>query len=226
MDTLAKNAAVIQDDIARAQALWGHTVKLIAVTKTRLPEEITPLMGLGIAHIGENRVQEITEKAPLLDTNFHIYMIGQLQTNKVKYIIDDVCQIQSVDRLSLAKEINRRALENGKQMNVLVQVSPVNEPQKGGIAKEETLAFLKALSPFEGLKVTGLMAIMPLSHDQPYLDGLFRNMRTLFDRLRMEAVNRIAMDELSMGMSGDYRLALKNGATTIRVGTALFGTGR
>lgn len=226
MDSFKNNICNIQDEMAKAAALWGHEIKLIAVTKNRKPAEINRLADFGIFDIGENRVQELTEKMPELNENFHIHLIGQLQRNKVKYIIDKVCQIQSVDRMSLAEEISRLALAKNRVMDVLVEVSPAGESQKGGVPFEEARAFIKAAAPLEGIRVRGLMAVMPNTQDEIELDRLFQNMRRLFEQLKQEGIDRVEMKELSMGMSNDYRLALKNGATTIRVGTALFGTGR
>ena len=197
--------------------------KLIAVTKTHPVERILPLIEAGVSDIGENRVQEIVEKLPGLRKNFQIHLIGRLQSNKVKYIIDDVCLIHSVDRLSLAREIDRRAQEHGRVMPVLVQVSPAGEEQKGGVAPDELRPLLREMARMPGLSVRGLMAVMPNVPDETYLTGLFSGMRVLFDRLREEAINGIAMEELSMGMSGDYRLAARCGATMVRVGSAIFG---
>ena len=197
--------------------------KLIAVTKTHPPEMILPLREMGISDIGENRVQEIEEKLPALGENFRIHLIGRLQSNKVKYIIENVCLIQSLDRLSLAAEIDRQAQKHLCVMPVLVQVSPAGEMQKGGLPPEDVRAFLREVSRMPGLRVRGLMAVMPLSQDEAYLSGLFADMRTLFDRLREEAIDGVEMEELSMGMSGDYMLAARHGATMVRVGSALFG---
>lgn len=197
--------------------------KLIAVTKTHPAEMILPLQDMGVTDIGENRVQEIVEKLPALEGKFQIHQIGRLQSNKVKYIIDHVCLIHSLDRLSLAVEIDRQACRREKVMPVLVQVSPAGEEQKGGMPPEDVLPFLRQVAVMPGLRVCGLMAVMPNVQDSAYLSGLFGGMRTLFQRLRDEAVEGVAMEELSMGMSGDYILAARHGATMVRVGSALFG---
>ena len=197
--------------------------RIIAVTKTHPAEEILPLSSLGLTEIGENRVQEIVEKWPDLQEKFQFHCIGRLQTNKVKYIIDKVCLIQSLDRMNLALEIDRQAQKAGVTMPVLVQVSPAGEEQKGGMPPEEVRPFLKEVSRMPGLHVQGLMAVMPHTQEQDYLEGLFRDMRTLFEQLRDEAIPGVAMQELSMGMSGDYALAAKCGATMVRLGSALLG---
>ena len=197
--------------------------RLIAVTKTHPAEEILPLADAGLAEIGENRVQEIVEKLPFLAEKFSIHLIGRLQTNKVKYIIDKVAMIQSVDRMSLALEIDRQAGRHGVQVPVLIQVSPAGEEQKGGMPPEDVRPFLREVGRMPGLSVRGLMAVMPNSPDQQYLSGLFAGMRSLFEQLRSEDIPGVRMEELSMGMSGDYLLAARHGATMVRIGSALMG---
>ena len=197
--------------------------RILAVTKTHPAEMILPLADLGVLEIGENRVQEIREKVPLLEGKFAVHLIGRLQTNKVKYIMKDVVMIQSLDRMELAHEINRQALKHGIVMPVLVQVSPAGEEQKGGIAPDLLRPFLKDIVHLPGLHVRGLMAVMPNLGPTPELDALFRNMRSLFEQIREEAIPGIDMDELSMGMSGDYLCAARHGATMVRIGSALFG---
>lgn len=214
----------VRASLAEEAARGGYDPpRLIAVTKTHPAEMILPLNGLGQHDIGENRVQEIVAKMPALEEKFRIHLIGRLQSNKVKYIIEHVCLIHSLDRLSLAEEIDRQAQKHGLVMPVLVQVSPAGEAQKGGMPPEQVRDFLKQASRLPGLSIRGLMAVMPISQDEDYLSGLFAGMRTLFDRLREEAMDNVRMEELSMGMSGDYRLAARHGATMVRIGSALFG---
>ena len=197
--------------------------RIIAVTKTHPAEEILPLADVGVREIGENRVQEIAEKWPDLQEKFRFHCIGRLQTNKVKYIMDKVCLIQSLDRMNLALEIDRQAQKAGVVMPVLVQVSPAGEEQKGGMAPELVRPFLQEVRQMPGLRVEGLMAVMPHTEDEEYLSGLFRDMRCLFEQLRAEAIPGVEMRELSMGMSGDYLLAARHGATMVRLGSALLG---
>ena len=226
MDTvqLASRLQAIRSALEQAAQTGGYPApRLIAVTKNHPVEEILPLRGLGVEDIGENRVQETVAKLPALRENFRIHLIGRLQSNKVKYIIEDVASIQSVDRLSLAREIDRQANRVGRVVPVLVQVSPAGEPQKGGLPSEELRDFLRQVSELDGLRVKGLMAIMPNTEDEPYLDGLFAGMRRLFEQVRAEGIAGIDMDELSMGMSHDYLLAARHGATMVRIGTALLG---
>jgi len=222
-EELRQRVEAVRQDLAEAGEGRWPVPKLIAVTKTHSPEEILPLKELGITDIGENRVQELKAKLPELGDTFQVHLIGRLQRNKVRQIVGDVCMIQSVDSLSLAEEIHKRSLMANRIMPVLVEVSPAGEKQKGGVPMNEVRSFLKTIAPLEGLKVKGLMAVMPDTDDRDYLDGLFRNMRELFDRLKGESLRDIGMEELSMGMSGDYRLAARRGATMVRVGSAIFG---
>ena len=222
-EELERRVALVRQELEEAANGRYPVPKLIAVTKTHSAEEILPLAEMGITEIGENRVQELLTKLPDLRDSFRIHLIGRLQRNKVKQIVGDVCMIQSVDSEPLAMEIHNRALAAGRRMPVLVEISPAGEEQKGGVPFGETEAFLKKIAPLEGLEIRGLMAVMPLTEDRDYLDGLFARTRGLFDRIRDKNLTGIAMEELSMGMSGDYRLAAAHGATMVRVGSAIFG---
>lgn len=203
---------------------WGQSPQIIAVSKTVPPERINEIKDTGILRLGENRVQEIMKKLPYLDASFQIDLIGRLQINKVKYIIDKVSMIQSLDREALAIEIDRRAQQRGLRMPVLIQVNIGHEPQKGGIDPEETLAFARAAASYEGIEIRGLMAVMPDLDDEDALRPYFRRMRQLFEMLRQEAIAGTRIEELSMGMSGDYLLAAQEGATHVRIGSAIFGS--
>ncbi len=212
----------IRETLARESAPWGRAPRLIAVTKYSTAEEILPLYDLGVTDIGENRVQALREKLPLLGEKFSIHLIGRLQTNKVKYIIKDVCMIHSLDSMPLAQEIDRQAQKAGRRMPVLVQVNIAREPQKGGVEAESLMPFLRDCARLPGLSLRGLMAIMPLGADRDALTGYFTAMRALLDQCRQEAVRDTEMTELSMGMSQDYDLAARCGATMVRIGSALF----
>ena len=219
---LKENVEAVQHLLEKESEKWGRVPRLIAVTKFATPEMILPLYDLGVRDIGENKVQVLREKLPSLEGKFQIHLIGRLQSNKVKYIIDDVCMIHSLDRMSLAQEIDRQAQMREKRMNVLVQVNVAREPQKGGIAEEELLPFLRECAALPGLSVKGLMAIMPLDADRDALSGYFMRMRTLFENAAKENIENIQMQELSMGMSRDFDLAARSGATMVRVGSRLF----
>ncbi|MBE5799288.1 MAG: YggS family pyridoxal phosphate-dependent enzyme [Clostridiales bacterium] len=203
---------------------WGRAPEIIAVSKTVEAPKVNLLKGSGILRLGENRVQEIMEKLPYLNSSFQIDLIGRLQNNKVKYIIDKVGMIQSLDRMSLAQEIDRRAQQHGLRMPVLVQVNIGAEPQKGGVTVEETISFARMAAGLPGLEIRGLMAVMPDLDDDALLRPYFTKMRSLFDRLREENIAGTRIEELSMGMSGDYLLAAQEGATHVRIGSAIFGS--
>jgi pyridoxal phosphate enzyme (YggS family) len=200
----------------------AHPPKLLPVTKTQPVERILPLAQAGITEIGENRVQEIIEKYPALGGHFAFHLIGRLQTNKIKYIIGRVCSVQSLDRPALAQALDARAQAQGVRLPVLLELNQ-GEAQKGGVPMAEAEALLRYAAKLPGLDVRGLMAVMPLAPDPEALRPLFAGMRTLFERLRDLAVSGVSMDELSMGMSGDWRIAAQEGATLVRIGSAIFG---
>lgn len=211
-----------KERLAEASAKWGG-VEICAVTKTIDAETINQVWDAGIRTIGENRVQELNEKLPSLRPEYDVHLIGRLQTNKVKSVIPCVKLIQSVDRDALALEISRQAVQAGARKDVLIQVNIAGEPQKGGIDEESLRPFLRRVADMEGVAVKGLMAIMPQADDPEDVRVYFRRMRAWFDRLRDEATPGVEMKILSMGMSRDCIVAAEEGATMVRLGTALFG---
>ena len=219
---LKDRVAKVQEVLSRESEAWGRPPKLIAVTKYSTPDEIMPLLETGVTDIGENRVQAIREKLPYLEGKFNIHLIGRLQSNKVKYIIKDVCMIHSLDHAALAQEIDRQAQKAGVRMPVLLQVNIAREPQKGGVEEENLFPFLRECARLPGLRVRGLMAMMPLNAERDVIAGHFARMRQLLEQCRAEAVRDTDVTELSMGMSQDYDLAARYGATMVRVGSALF----
>lgn len=221
-EALIKNIHDWQQRIGEASAKWGGA-EICGVSKTIDPETINMAWDGGIRTLGENRVQELMSKIDRLNPDYRIHLIGQLQTNKVKYIIDRVDMIQSLDRESLADEIDRRAIAAGRVMPVLVQVNIAKEPQKAGIDEESLVPFIQKLSGMRGLRVEGLMAIMPIADDPEAVRPYFRRMREWFDRLRDMDLSNVAMNTLSMGMSDDCLVACQEGATMVRLGRALFG---
>ncbi|MEG0767479.1 MAG: YggS family pyridoxal phosphate-dependent enzyme, partial [Clostridia bacterium] len=197
--------------------------EILAVTKTIPLEWIAALPPALICGLGENRVQEILEKFQNYTPLSPIHLIGRLQTNKVKYIIDKVCMIQSLDRADLAQEIDRRAQRAGLRMPVLLQVNVGREPQKGGMPPEEVIPFSHRYAALPGIRIAGLMTVMPVSQEPVQLRPLFIQMRELFCKLQQEAIAGVDMRHLSMGMSGDAEIAAQEGATMVRLGSALFG---
>jgi len=221
-EELSANIRMWQERVGNASAKWGGA-EICGVSKTIAPEIINMSWDAGIRTLGENRVQEVLAKIDQLNPEFDIHLIGQLQTNKVKPIIDKVSMIQSLDRDSLAQEISKRAEAIGKRMPVLVQVNIGKEIQKSGIDEEELLPFIKRCAELPGLKIEGLMAIMPIADDPEAVRPLFRRMRAWFDRLRDADMPGVDMHVLSMGMSDDCIVACEEGSTMVRLGRALFG---
>lgn len=195
-----------QERLNDASGKWGG-VEICAVTKTVDVETINLAYTAGIRTIGENRVQELTEKWDSLHQDFKVHLIGRLQTNKVKYIAEKIDMIQSLDRDALAWEVNRQALKNERVMEALVQVNVAGEIQKGGIPEDELIPFLGRVSAMEGIRVRGLMAIMPRADDPEEIRPYFRKMRRWFDRLQEHPMPGIKIDILSMGMSHDCLVA-------------------
>lgn len=220
--TLENNISLWRERIGNASARWGGA-EICAVTKTVDVDTINLARAAGIRTIGENRVQELMSKIDRLDPSYQIHLIGQLQTNKVKYIIGKVDMVQSLDRDALAQELSRRAESAGVVMPALVQVNIARESQKSGVDEDDLLDFLKRTSELPGIHVEGLMAIMPFADDPETVRPYFRRMRTWFDRLRDMDLNNVQMNVLSMGMSGDCLVAAEEGATMVRLGRALFG---
>ena len=221
-EILQRNILGVLDVLQQNRYQNFQPAKLIAVTKTVSPQIIEMLKPLKTLDIGENRVQTVLPKLKKISPDFRLHWIGRLQSNKVNDIIEVVCMIHSLDRESLAQEINRRAGVCGRVIPALVQVNIARESQKTGVDITELRPFLHRLKRFSNIQVSGLMAMMPLDADEAALTTWFRGMRTLFDELREEAIEGIRMDELSMGMSNDYAIAAREGATMVRVGTALF----
>ncbi|WP_053956923.1 YggS family pyridoxal phosphate-dependent enzyme [Inediibacterium massiliense] len=197
-------------------------VKLIAVTKTVDSSKINEAIAQGIEDVGENKVQEIINKYDQVSpVSFH--MIGHLQTNKVKYIIDKVKLIHSLDRISLAKEIDKRAKQNNKVMDVLVQINVAKEDTKFGMYKEEVYDFLEQIKCFENIKVKGLMTIAPYEEDPEEVRKYFKELKEIFEEIKTKDFSHVEMKYLSMGMTNDFQIAIEEGANFIRVGTGIFG---
>ena len=220
--TILENVRLWRERLGEASQKWGG-VEICAVSKTVDAETVNFAYDAGLRTIGENRVQELMGKSGSLNPGFEKHIIGSLQTNKAKYVVECADMVQSLDRDALAEELSRRAASAGRVMPVLVQVNLAKEPQKGGIYAEDLHAFLKRCAALEGISVRGLMAIMPLAADPEEVRPLFREMRRLFDTYRDHPVENTRMDILSMGMSGDCIVAAEEGATMIRLGRAIFG---
>ena len=204
--------------------LEGRETQLIAVTKTRSVEEINYAIDCGVRHIGENRVQELLQKYDGLNkSDLKIHLIGRLQTNKVKYIIDKVDLIHSVDSLRLAAEINKRAEAINKVQDVLIEINIGEEESKGGFLSEEIFPVLEEMEKFSSLRIRGLMAIPPIQLQPHQNYEYFIKLKQMLVDIRTKKLDNIHMDILSMGMSDDYEDAILAGSSFIRVGRGIFG---
>ena len=200
------------------------SVRLLLATKTVPPERIRRAIEAGCTLIGENKIQEFQQKhAALADLTVERHFIGHLQSNKINDVLKYVTCIQSLDRLDHAEKLQARLQREGRCLDVLVQVNTSAEASKFGLAPEAVIGFVRDLARFDCLNVRGLMTIGLLFSEGERARDCLRQLRTLFDRLRSEAIDRVAMDVLSMGMSLDYEQAIEEGATLVRVGTAVFG---
>ena len=202
----------------------GGDVLLIAVTKTRTPEEIEEAIAFGITDIGENKVQELLDKYDQVTSKVRWHMIGHLQRNKVRQIIDKVYMIHSVDSFRLAQEIDRRAGVAGLTARILIQVNAAGEQSKFGVAPEEAQALIeRILDECEHISIRGLMHMAPLVDDPEEVRHYFTEVRQLYDRLGALRHPRLDLNVLSMGMSGDFGVAIEEGANAVRIGTSIFG---
>jgi pyridoxal phosphate enzyme (YggS family) len=219
---LPGSLARVREAVATHQAIggWTHPVRIVAVTKTHGPEAVRAAVAAGLSDIGENRVQEAMEKQDVLaGVRADWHLIGTLQRNKARHAVGRFALIHSVDRLDLAAELDRRAAEGSRQA-VLVQVNCSDEPQKGGVEPGGVPALLEALGRFARLEVRGLMTMSALTDDVAEQRRAFRRLRELRDAGERSGQR---LPELSMGMSGDFPVAVEEGATMIRIGTLLFG---
>jgi pyridoxal phosphate enzyme (YggS family) len=197
------------------------SVTLLAVAKTHPPEIVKAAADLGVVFFGENKVQEAKAKIPLCPGKLHWHFIGHLQTNKCRDAVELFEMVQSVDSLRLAQELNRRADEAGKRLPILLEVNVAGEASKFGYRPEQMLAELKAINALPRLEIHGLMTVPPWTPEAEEVRPHFRRLRELKEHT--EAVLGAPLPHLSMGMSGDFEVAVEEGATIVRVGTALFG---
>jgi PLP dependent protein len=219
---LPGSLARVREAVATHQAVggWTHPVRIVAVTKTHGPEAVRAAAAAGLTDIGENRVQEAIEKQDALaGLRVDWHLIGTLQRNKARHAAGRFALIHSVDRLDLAAELDRRTAEGSRQ-GVLVQVNCSDEPQKGGVEPHGLPALLDALGRFARLEARGLMTMSALTDDVAEQRRAFRRLRELRDAGERSGHR---LPELSMGMSGDFPVAVEEGATMIRIGTLLFG---
>lgn len=198
-------------------------ILLLAVSKTIDVPKIKEAVNLGLNSLGENRVQEIMEKYEPMGEGINWHLIGHLQTNKVKYIIDKVCLIHSVESFKLAEEINKRAEKAGIIMDILVEVNIADEQSKFGIKPKDCENFIREISVLKNIRVKGLMTVAPFTENPEENRIYFKEMKKLFIDINNKKIDNVNMTELSMGMTGDFCVAIEEGATIVRVGTGIFG---
>ncbi len=198
-------------------------IKLVAVSKRFPPEKITEAYHAGQIIFGENYIQEVQTKRPLIPEQAQIHFIGHLQTNKAKIAAQYCDTVETVDRLKLAKVLNKHLTALNRSMDILVQVNIGEDPNKAGIPKEETKVLLQQLNELRNLRVSGLMTMTPWGEEPEESRVHFRNLRLLAEELAPSNLFAANRPELSMGMSGDFHIAIEEGATIVRVGTAIFG---
>jgi pyridoxal phosphate enzyme (YggS family) len=223
---IAANINIIKQRIAAAAARCNRapdSIKLLAVTKTVSAAAIGQAIDAGITALGENYIQEAKEKVAVVGRRNQWHMIGHLQTNKAKYAVKLFDYIHSVDRMDLARELDKRARQIGQKMNILIEVNVSGEKTKNGIPADTAIALIKDVSRLENLSVRGLMTMAPYStnpeHSRPY----FTSLRNLRDNIVLAGIIDVQMEELSMGMTDDFEVAIEEGATIVRIGRAIFG---
>lgn len=223
---LKENYRNVQENIQRACEKVNRSVDevtLISVSKTKPLSMLQEAYDCGAREYGENKVQEMTEKEGQLPKDIHWHMIGHLQTNKVKYIAPYVHLIHSVDSLKLAQEINRQGEKCNRSIPILIEVNIAEEESKFGIKKDETISLVREISKLPHVAIKGLMTIAPFVDDPEDNRVYFRGIKELSVDIANENIDNVCMDILSMGMTGDYMVAIEEGATMVRVGTGIFG---
>lgn len=223
---LADNLRQVEENINTACIRGGRKreeITLVAVSKTKPVSMLQEIYDCGIRNFGENKVQEICEKRDELPKDINWHMIGHLQRNKVKYIIGDVALIHSVDTYRLAEEINIQAKKIKRIVPVLIEVNIAREATKFGISREETLQLVTEISKLDSIRIEGLMTIAPFVKNPEDNRAYFREIKELSVDIAAKNIDNVSMDILSMGMTGDYMVAIEEGATIVRLGTGIFG---
>ena len=225
--SIKSNIEKIKDEIASICNDCGKNpqeVNLMAVTKTVDVDAVFEAIDAGITDVGENKPQELARKYEVIGDKVNWHLIGTLQTNKVKYIIDKVTMIHSLDREVLCEEIQKRAEKIDRIIDCLVQVNISKEETKNGLYKDDVVDFVKMVSEkYPNIRIKGLMTMAPFIEDDEVIESVFKGLKDLSLEIDSLSLKNVEMSTLSMGMSHDYHLAIKHGATIVRVGTAIFG---
>lgn len=223
---IRENIEIVEKNIEEACKRAGRDrkdVTLIAVSKTKPVSDIRQAMECGMTVFGENKVQEIREKTEEIKEDVSFHMIGHLQANKVKYLPGKVVMIHSVDNVKLAQEIEKQFAKNNMTIDVLIEVNMAGEDSKFGLSPSDAPAFVKEISALPHLNIRGLMTIAPYTEDPESNRVYFRGLKKLLEDINAMGIDGVHMDTLSMGMTGDYEVAIEEGATFVRVGTGIFG---
>ena len=226
INMIQENLQIVNEKMKTAAESAGRSldeVKLIAVSKTKPVAMLEEAYARGCRDFGENKVQELCDKYEVLPKDIRWHLIGHLQTNKVKYIVDKAYLIHSVDSLKLAKEIQKEAEKKQVHVNILIEVNVAMEDTKFGVSVEETEELVRAISVLPNVHIKGLMTIAPIVSEPEENKIYFTKLKQLSVDIMKKNIDNICMDVLSMGMTGDYEEAIKDGATYIRVGTGIFG---
>jgi PLP dependent protein len=215
----------IKENIARIESELGASARLVAVTKTKPVEVLREAYDAGLRRFGENKVQEMVAKQEVLPPDVEWHMIGHLQSNKIKYMASFVSLIHSVDSLKLLQEINKQAARHQRVIDCLLQIYIADEETKFGLSEQEALELLTSaeLPALANVRIVGLMGMATNTDDTTQIRGEFRYLKQLFEKLKQYQNEQVQMRELSMGMSGDYLMAVEEGSTLVRVGSAIFG---
>ncbi len=223
---LKENLQQVEENIEKACERSGRDradVTLIAVSKTKPVEMLQTIYDCGVRDFGENKVQEMCDKMEVLPGDIKWHMIGHLQTNKVKYIVGKTELIHSVDSVHLAAEIQKQAVKKDVIVPILIEVNIAEEESKFGIHKEDTIAMVRQIAEMDHLRIKGLMTIAPFVENAEDNRLYFREIKQLSVDIKNQNIDNVSMDVLSMGMTGDYEVAIEEGATLVRVGTGIFG---
>ena len=224
--SIKDNLQSVQNNITSAVERSGRNPKdvtLIAVSKTKPVSMIQEVYDLGVRDFGENKVQELVEKYDKLPGDIRWHLIGHLQTNKVKYIIDKAYLIHSVDSIKLAREISKEAVKHDLTANILIEVNVAGEESKFGVSPDKLIETVKEIAALPSIYIKGLMTVAPYVVDSEQNREIFAQMMKFTVDIMQKNIDNVSMDCLSMGMSGDYMVAIEEGATYVRVGTSIFG---
>lgn len=227
MNTIKANLSSIRDNIKNCTKRVNRSeeeVTLLAVTKTVDVDAVLEAIDNGVTDVGENKPQELARKYEVIGNKVKWHLIGSLQTNKVKYIIDKVYMIHSLDRQALCEEIQKRAEKINKNINCLIQVNISKEESKHGIYESDVVDFIKHVSAnYKNIKIKGLMTMAPFSEDEEEVRDVFKGLKQLSIEIDKMNIDNVSMEYLSMGMSNDYEIAIEEGSNIVRVGTSIFG---